>query len=407
MNDEKFDIAIVGSGIAGSALALSLANSGLRIALIEAAVLPQAMPECEATIAGFDLRVSALTRHSQRLLQRLGAWDLMAAARVSPYRKMSVWDAEGTGSIDFDAGDIHEDNLGHIVENRVIVAALMQRLRLASNIVLLNPLKLDHISQHDDSAQPVFTLSLSDGLQIQTGLIVGADGAMSRVREWAQMPTREWSYNHKGLVATVKTERSHAATAFQRFMPNGPLALLPLTSDNKDDHYVSIVWSTQPDHADELLAMSDAEFCQTLGQASEHCLGTIEAVSQRAAFPLSQRHAIDYVKPGIALIADAAHTIHPLAGQGINLGLADVAVLAEEIMRAQSRGLAIGGLSELKRYQRRRKGENLAMMTVMEGFKRLFEQRSPALTLLRNLGMRRLQQLNFAKKQIMRKAMGI
>lgn len=400
MTTENFDLVIVGGGIAGSALALALANSDIRIALIEAQT-PNLQPPCETDINGFDLRVSALTHASQALLERLGVWQKISDARLAPYQFMQVWDAEGTGNIQFDASELHQLQLGHIVENRLLVASLQQKLQLAANVVNLAPCKVEELTPVDGGHQ----LSLDNGLTLQAELVVGADGALSRVRQWAGLDTREWDYGHHALVATVKTQKPHRDTAWQRFQDTGPLAFLPLASEDKD--YCSIVWSTLPEHAEQLLAMDDEAFCQALGEAFEYQLGEVVAVSKRVAFPLRQRHAIDYVKPGLALVADAAHTIHPLAGQGINLGLLDVDVLAQEVLRARQRGIGLGELSVLKRYQRRRKLNNLAMMALMDGFKRLFAEPALPLRFLRNEGMRQLNQLKPIKHLIMKQAMGL
>jgi len=237
-------------------------------------------------------------------------------------------------------------------------------------------------------------------------LLVAADGALSRVREMMDFQTREWDYGHRAIVTTVQVEQPHGSTAWQRFLPSGPLALLPLPGD-EGQHLCSIVWSLQEHLVDDLLALDEAAFCAALEQASERRLGTVLGSSPRFAFPLRQRHAVDYVQPGVALVADAAHTIHPLAGQGINLGLQDVAALAEEILTGCARGANPGQLAVLRRYQRRRKGENLAMMAAMDGFKQLFEQQALPLRWLRNVGMRGVDQLPPVKQQLMRHAMGL
>jgi len=207
-------------------------------------------------------------------------------------------------------------------------------------------------------------------------------------------------------VCTVQTAEEHQATAWQRFLPTGPLAFLPLPGTS-DQHYCSIVWSLTDDRAAEVLALDDDAFCTQLSRVFEGNLGGVIGTSARAAFPLRQRHAVDYIQPGVALVADAAHTIHPLAGQGINLGLQDVAALAEELLAAHAKGLELGQLDVLGRYQRRRKGENLLMMAAMDGFKRLFEQKALPLRWLRNTGMRGVAQVGPLKTKLMRQAMGI
>ena len=249
-------------------------------------------------------------------------------------------------------------------------------------------------------------LQLADGAALRADLLVAADGALSRVREMLDFRTREWDYGHRAIVTTVQVERPHRETAWQRFLPSGPLAFLPLPGAS-GRHYCSIVWSLREELVDDLLALDEPAFCAALGAAFEHRLGAVQACSARFAFPLRQRHAVDYIQPGVALVADAAHTIHPLAGQGINLGLQDVAVLAEEVSAGLARGSSPGQLDVLRRYQRRRKGENLAMMAAMDGFKRLFEQEALPLRWLRNVGMRGVGQLKPLKQQLMRHAMGV
>ncbi len=400
---QHFDVVIVGAGIAGSALAAALVGRGIRIAVIEARPLvPAELPQGTA-LADFDPRVSALTPRSIAFLESVGAWDAIADYRCCPYSHMTVWDADGTAGIDFDAAEVDAESLGTIVENRAITNALLQRLEQAGDVTLLAPASLAG-SEIDDGNTVL--LSLEDGTELEAGLLVAADGALSRVRELMGFSTREWDYGHRAIVTTVSLERSHQDTAWQCFMPTGPLALLPLPS-TADEHLCSIVWSQEEAAAEALLALDDQAFCEALADASEHRLGRVLSNGQRFAFPLRQRHAIDYVMPGVALVGDAAHTIHPLAGQGINLGLSDVAVLAGEIGDAVDRGLAVGELSVLKRYQRQRKGENLAMMAAMDGFKRLFEQRAPAIRWLRNAGLRGVGRLSPIKQQLMRQAMGV
>jgi len=236
--------------------------------------------------------------------------------------------------------------------------------------------------------------------------LVAADGAMSRIRTLLGFETREWDYGHSAIVATVELERGHQNTAWQRFLPTGPLAFLPLPGEG-GRHYCSIVWSVSEHLLDGLLALEAQDFCAELERAFERRLGKVLACSDRFGFPLRQRHALDYVQAGVALVADAAHTIHPLAGQGINLGLADVAVLAQEILSGHERGASPGQLQLLKRYQRKRKSENLTMMAAMDGFKVLFEQPALPIRLLRNAGMRTVSQLGPLKAQLMHRAMGL
>lgn len=399
----RFDVAIVGAGIAGGSLALALSGNGLSIALIEPQpMIGKTLPEGHGP-GDYDSRVSALTPRSVALLQSLGAWDDIAGYRHCPYRHMRVWDAEGTGAIEFGAAELGVPALGHIVENRSIVSSLLGRIAQAPDIRCFNPDKLTSCERDESGGVNV---CLESGEQLSAALLVGADGALSRVRDMFEFTTREWDYGHQALVCTVQVEKHHQACAWQRFLPTGPLAFLPLPGP-QDIHCCSIVWSLQDSAAERILALDDSEFCAELGAAIEHRLGAVLDVSSRFAFPLRQRHAVDYVQPSVALVADAAHTIHPLAGQGINLGLQDVAALAQELIRASERGRPLGQLEVLARYQRRRKGENLLMMGAMDGFKRLFEQQALPVRWLRNAGMRGVAQLLPLKQRLMRHAMGI
>ncbi len=398
-----FDVVIIGAGIAGCALAAALTEQGLEIALVETRALePPALPAgCD--VNAFDPRVSALTPRSRQLLERVHAWEPIAAYRLCPYRHMTVWDADGTGEIEFDCREVAAPALGYIVENRAVVSALLGRVLAAADITCISPDRLQACRRLETGAIEV---ELEAGAPLHAGLLVAADGAMSRVRELMGFATREWDYGHHAIVATVETARPHQATAWQRFLPGGPLAFLPLPGEG-GHHYASIVWSVRDQRVDGLMALDDAAFCDELATAFESGLGQVKGVSRRFSFPLRQRHAVDYVQPGVALVADAAHTIHPLAGQGINLGLQDVAVLAEEVLAARKRGADPGGLEVLRRYQRRRKGENLLMMAAMDGFKRLFEQEALPVRWLRNAGMRGVGRLAPIKQRLIRHAMGV
>jgi 2-octaprenylphenol hydroxylase len=401
----RFELTIIGAGIAGSALAVALAGLGLRIALVEA----QPLDDCPLPRAPdphvFDPRVSALTPRSQAQLRQLGAWQDIADYRYCRYRHMTVWDAEGTGIIDFDCSEVSAGQLGYIVENRAITNALLRQVRGAEDITLFNPASL---ARCERLASGSIEVVLDDGTLLDTGLLVAADGASSRVREMFKFATREWDYGHRAIVTTAQVEKPHQDTAWQRFLPSGPLAFLPLPDTSAEaGHYCSIVWSLQEKLVDRLLQMDEPAFCAELAAAFESRLGRVLACSERFAFPLRQRHAVDYIQPGVVLVADAAHTIHPLAGQGINLGLHDVAVLAEEVAETVKRGGEPGQIATLRRYQRRRKGENLLMMTAMDGFKRLFEQQALPLRWLRNAGMRGVASSGPLKHELMRRAMGL
>jgi len=408
---QHYDIIVVGAGLVGAAFALRMArifadntsDKPGKIALLEARPIPS--PASPSAIV-FDPQVVALTEGSRQWLDALDVWQA-CADRACPYSRMSVRDGEGTGCIEFDAAEVQRANLGHIVENRLLRASLLGAIAEQDNIDLYCPASVESLRRDGE----IITVNLPNDEQLTSSLVVAADGANSPIREQMGFELRTWGYEHTAITATIKTEKAHGFAARQWFTPSGPLAFLPLRSSAEESpaeaHYVSIVWSQKPDQAERLIALDEAAFCRELAITSEGALGTIESVSERVKFPLSQRHGVDYVQPGIALIGDAAHTIHPLAGQGVNLGFSDTRVLAEELGRALEQGSDLGGLQTLKRYQRRRKPDNLAMMATMEGFKRLFEREELPVRLLRNIGMSGLNRLLPLKNSLIRQAMGL
>lgn len=404
MSGMNVDILVVGGGMTGSAMALGLARQGWSVALVEGAPVGGAIADFSpaTAVADFEPRVSAISVASQRLLENLGVWETITARRHCAYQRMAVWDGEGTGRIEFDAAELHAPALGTIVENRSIVRALMLAVQ-DSGMTLFDGAKVSGWQEQDGQRG----VQLDDGRQLSADLVIAADGGNSRMRQWVGLPTREWDYEQQAIVCTVRTAQPHQHTAWQSFSLTGPLAFLPLLNETGDEHFCSIVWSQDTGEARRLMALEDDGFIRELEQAIERQLGPVEAISKRFSFPLRQRHAKDYVRPGFALIGDAAHTIHPLAGQGANLGYGDVRVLLDELGKARRAGLRPDDELMLARYQRRRKGENLAMMAAMEGFKQLFARDELPLRWLRNSGMRWLNGLAPIKNRIAAEAMGL
>ena len=392
------DLIIVGAGMVGSALALALQDQGLDILLVDGGPLSV---EPFAPQAPFEPRVSALSVASQRILERLGVWSGIAARRACAYGEMQVWDGSGTGSIHFSAASVHAEVLGHIVENRVVQDALLERLH-DSSIGLLANARVEQLRRSGDG----WLLSLTDGRELRAPLLIAADGANSAVRRLAGCATREWDYLHHAIVTSVRCAKPHQATAWQRFTDDGPLAFLPLEGP-EGEHWCSIVWSVTPSEAERLMALDDGDFRRALGFAFEHRLGEVLQADERLCIPLRQRHAKRYVAEGLALVGDAAHSIHPLAGQGVNLGFLDVAVLAEVLLHAATRGERLSDVKVLSRYERRRMPHNLAMMAAMEGFERLFQADPLPLRLLRNSGLNWVDSLPEAKALFVRQALGL
>ena len=291
--------------------------------------------------------------------------------------------------------------LGHIVENDVTVAALEQRLAELPSVSVLLAARGTALS----TASATRVIELDDGRRLSAPLVVAADGARSALREMAGIGVRAHDTGHVAVVMSVRTARGHGGVARQVFRATGPLAFLPLTVDD-DGRHCSIVWSTSPDEAQRLLALSAEALGSELTTAFEARLGAVEVLDQALSLPLTQRHAEHYVQPGFALIGDAAHSIHPLAGQGVNLGLMDAAVLAEELLIARQRGISLGELRVLARYARRRRGDNAAMLMLMDGFRLLFGTSNPLLTLGRNLGLSSVDRVTPIKRLIMRQAVG-
>jgi 2-octaprenylphenol hydroxylase len=392
MRGETYDLVVVGGGMVGAATALAAAQQGFRVALLE-----RAEPPMEWAADSHDLRVSALTRASQRILQNLGVWPDMQAMRVTAYERMQVWERKGRGEIHFAAADLGEPDLGHIVENRVVVAALWKALREQPHVDILLGLELTGLREHE--GRPV--LELADGAGLTAGLLVGADGARSRLRELAGIALQGREYDQHALVATVQAELGNQGTAWQRFMPSGPLALLPLEAD-----LFSIVWSTSPAQAETLKGIPPEAFNRELSETSQYCCGHLQLLGERAVFPLRLQRASTYIRPGVALVGDAAHVIHPLAGQGVNLGLLDAGMLIDVLCAARERGEPLGGFGVLRRYERARKGHNLAVQMAMDAFKHLFSNQNPALHLLRNLGLGLADRVPPLRRQFERVALG-
>jgi 2-polyprenylphenol 6-hydroxylase len=390
---QSFDVIVVGAGIVGLVQALSLKNSGLSVAVIDSQLPPEA-PTGEP-----QLRVSALTIASQNVLQALGAWQNIETQRRVAYQGMQVWEKDSFGYIEFNGQAVEQDHLGYIVENQAIQASLWQQAVDADFIHLYPATQIKKLAL---SSQGNF-ISFSDERMVSARLIIGADGANSLVRQQANFPLTFWDYEQRAIVATVKTTQSHGNIARQIFTPSGPLAFLPLWQEN----YSSIVWSQDEAQASGLLRLSPEEFNKALMVAFDAQLGMCELVSERQSYPLRMRYARQWLADGVAIVGDAAHTIHPLAGQGANLGILDAAALAEQIVAIVEAGKDFSLAKNLRPYERWRKTEAVKMIAAMEGFKRLFSGTSAFKKVLRDTGLIGVNQLSQSKSSMIKHAMGL
>jgi 2-octaprenylphenol hydroxylase len=393
MSKNDYHVVIVGGGMVGAALACLLAEKDLQVALVDAAE-PATMWK-ENT---YDLRVSALTLTSINLFKSIGVWDNMVSMGEQSFEKMFVWDHFGSGELDIDSADAGEMQMGSIVENRVTVLALWNKLKTLQTCDVFTSTQLESYQVDND----IVSINLSNGELLQTSLLVGADGSNSALRQLSGIEDYGWSYQQKALVATLRPKKSHQQTAWQRFLPEGPLALLPLR-----DGLISIVWTSQSETTESYLKMTDKEFCQALAEASEFQLGQFELMGSRGVFPLKLQFSTDYCQDRLVLVGDAIHTIHPLAGQGANLGLKDVASLADLVVQAHQRGRDIASHQVLRRYERQRKGDNLIMMSMMDGIKRLFGADDQYVQYIRSAGMGVVNNSVLIKNTICKYAMGL
>jgi 2-polyprenylphenol 6-hydroxylase len=393
-----FDAMIVGAGVIGSVMASlllvrKLADSG------RVAIVADRLPVAGVGTRDFDLRVFALGRASQRLLQLCGAWQRLPPERLFPYERMCVWDASGAahgaGSLTFDCAEIGEPNLGFIVDGRALQECCLQTATAAGAVVIESAAQ--EVAVNDTEAR----IRLDDGRDLSAKLLIAADGTESRTRELLGIDTAGHTYTQDALVAHVRTAKPHRNTAWQRFLGTGPLAFLPLP-----DGRSSIVWSTAHAEAVRLRALDAKGFAAVLHAASGDVLGELELTTPVASFPLKLQYAVRYVRARAVLLGDAAHVVHPLAGQGLNLGLLDCASLAD-VLEAAGNPSLLGDLRSLRRFERWRKSENLLAAAALDGLEHLFSNVNPVLARLRAGGLGAVDKLPFIKRQLARRALGV
>lgn len=392
----QYDLIVVGGSLIGLGLALTCAQKGLKVLVLEAKCLKDVPidwdPDCK-----IDSRVFAVNRASEELFKEIGVWPGIIKRRSFSYDAMEVSDIQSAAALRMTAAEVLQPNLGFIIEQQVCLQALIEQVQKESKITVLSPV----VIQTMDVTETDVTVMLANGDCFRATLIVGADGAGSWVRKHFQMPVVREEYGQTAVVATIRPAVSPEGMAYQCFDTTGPLALLPMGEN------VSIVWSTMPQKAAQLCQLPVLEFEKELTLQSQHRLGHLSLVSKRHLFPLAMQHAKTYVLPRVALVGDAAHTFHPLAGQGLNAGLRDVRMLRKILVEAQSRGQDIGHLFVLKRYQRAVIGHNLALIAAMKALQWGFATSLQPVKLLREFGLNRVAKQSFVKRWCITQALGL
>ncbi|WP_426578464.1 3-demethoxyubiquinol 3-hydroxylase [Xenorhabdus stockiae] len=390
---QKFDMVIVGAGMIGAATALGLAQEGWRVALLE-----HQPPQPYSAESEPDIRISAISRASVDLLKQLGAWEHVVQMRSAPYRKLETWEQNDSNVI-FDAASLGLPELGYMVENRILQLALWQEFERYPNLTLFCPAELKSMQRH--GGHKTWQLELTDGTELNTRLIIGADGARSQVRQLAGIGSRGWQYRQSCMLITIKTEQPQQDITWQQFFPSGPRAFLPLF-----DQWASLVWYDSPARIRQLQAMSMKQLEREIFQAFPARLGKVTPIAA-GSFPLTRHHASDYVREGLVLLGDAAHTINPLAGQGVNLGYRDVDALFKVLIDAKESLEEWDSLTVLMRYQRRRMPDNLVMQAGMDLFHTAFSHDLPGLKTMRNLALMAAQRSGAMKKLALKYALGV
>lgn len=405
---QAFDITVVGAGMVGAALAAGLGQSGFTVALVDQAPAPEVHHDDAP-----DIRVSALSVGTEQYLRHLGAWSAIETMRFTPYRRLSVWDQTPhplstilprPGRTTFDARELGHSHLGHIVENRVTQKALWDTAVGLENVTAFAGIGIERIATGDKRA----VVMLTNGDQLDCALVVGADGAQSRVRTLAGLGVSRDQYAQQALVASVRYTGKPEDITWQAFYPSGPRAFLPLhASDQANESWASLVWYDTPEVLTKLKALPETAFLQRVQEAFPDTLPTLTHVAARASFPIARQHANAYVQDRVVLVGDAAHTINPLAGQGVNLGFQDAQSLQAMLREARRVGDDLASEYWLMQYQHQRMPANRRMMLAMDAFYYLFSNRVPPLHLIRNAGLALAQRIPFARNQVARYAMGI
>lgn len=385
------DVAIVGGGMVGGALALGLAQQGFTVTVLEKTAPPAFDPASAP-----DVRISAISAASVGLLKSLDVWDAVRAMRVHPYRRLETWEWE-SAHVAFDAAELKLPELGYMVENKVLQWGLWQALAAHEGVTLRVGGELEAMQRGEAQT----ALRLREGETIHARLVIGADGASSQVREMAGIGVHAWQYQQSCMLISVQCADDPGDSTWQQFTPSGPRAFLPLF-----DNWASLVWYDAPARIRQLLGMSMPQLQQEIARHFPARLGRVTPQAA-GAFPLTRRHALQYVQPGLALVGDAAHTIHPLAGQGVNLGYRDVDALLEILAQARGRGEEWASLPVLKRYQARRRADNFIMQSGMDLFYAGFSNDLAPVRMLRNIGLMAAERAGVLKRQALKYALGL
>ncbi|WP_437890178.1 3-demethoxyubiquinol 3-hydroxylase [Phytobacter sp. V91] len=391
MNNQSTEVAVVGGGMVGGALALGLAQHGFAVTVIEQHAPPMFQAQSQP-----DVRISAISASSVALLRGLGVWERIQAMRCHPYRRLETWEWENAHVV-FDARELKLPLLGYMVENNVLQRALWEALDAHPEVVLRTPSTLSSLDLQHDNHQ----LTFANGDTLSAKLVIGADGANSQVRLWAGIGIHAWQYQQSCMLITVACEQDPGDSTWQHFTPNGPHAFLPLF-----DKWASLVWYDTPARIRQLQSLDMAQLQKEIALHFPQRCGQVTPVAA-GAFPLTRRHALQYVRPGLALVGDAAHTIHPLAGQGVNLGYRDVDCLLDVLTRARSQGEAWSSHPVLKRYQMRRMADNFVMQSGMDVFYAGFSNDLGPVRILRNLGLMAAERAGVLKRQALKYALGL
>ncbi|MCS2158233.1 2-octaprenyl-3-methyl-6-methoxy-1,4-benzoquinol hydroxylase [Scandinavium sp. H11S7] len=391
MSNQHTDVAVVGGGMVGGALALGLAQLGFSVTVIE-----QAAPPTFDAASQPDVRISAISASSVGLLRGLGVWEAIQAMRTHRYCQLETWEWESARVV-FNAAELKLPELGYMVENNVLQLALWQALEAHGNVRLCMPSSLETMLHGSEG----YLLGFTDGSELKAKLVIGADGANSQVRQMAGIGVHAWQYPQSCMLITVECENEPGDSTWQQFTPTGPRAFLPLF-----DRWASLVWYDTPARIRQLQSLSMAQLEQEIVRTFPARLGKVKAVAA-GAFPLIRRHALRYVQPGLALVGDAAHTIHPLAGQGVNLGYRDVDALLDVLANARSQGEDWASLPVLKRYQSRRMTDNYLMQSGMDLFYASFSNNLAPLRMLRNVGLMAAERAGVLKRQALKYALGL